>query len=137
VIHNVGRADQVDREGRRRLVSSISRFSEPAATLDGTGVHGVEIVDSCRFGGAFVFDAPWRRLGIGKPLRQSAAGRCLDVDITERVLFALVANRCLEPSSKLAALRWAAERVASPGVATSMTMPRLREPVESVPLPMS
>jgi hypothetical protein len=29
VIHNFGRADKVDREALRRLVSSISRFLEP------------------------------------------------------------------------------------------------------------
>ena len=33
-------------------------------------------------------------------------------DTVERVLFALVAQRALEPGSKLAATRWVAERVA-------------------------
>jgi len=115
VIHNFGRADQVDRAALRRLVGSISRFLEPAASTDGAGGHGVEIVDSRRFGGAYVLDALWERLGIAKALRLSATGRRLDADVTERVLFALVANRCLEPTSKLAAVRWAAERVALPG----------------------
>ena len=60
IIHNFGRADQVDREA----------------------------------------------------LRQAAAGRRLDADVVERICFALVAQRALEPGSKLAATRWAAERVA-------------------------
>ena len=57
VIHNFGRADRVDREALRRLVSSISRFLEPAeavAALEGDA--GVEIVDARRFGGAYVLD---------------------------------------------------------------------------------
>ena len=113
VIHNFGRADEVDREALRRLVASISRFLEPASTFE--SASGVEVVDSRRFGGAYVLDALWERLGIGTALRQSAAGRRLDAEVTERVLFALVANRCLEPSSKLAAVRWATERVAIAG----------------------
>ena len=36
---------------------------------------------------------------------------------TERVIFALVAQRALEPASKLAATRWVAERVAVEGCA--------------------
>ena len=41
-----------------------------------------------------------------------AAGRRYDSVAVERVLFALVAQRALEPGSKLAATRWVAERVA-------------------------
>ena len=40
-----------------------------------------------------------------------AAGRRLDGPVTERVIFALVAQRACEPGSKLAAARWVAERV--------------------------
>lgn len=117
VIHNFGRADKIDREALRRLVSSISRFLEPAdavaATHQGTGVVG--IVDSRRMGGAHVLDALWERLGIAAALRDAASGRRVDADVVERVLFALVAQRCLEPGSKLACVGWARQRVALPG----------------------
>src|SRR6266480_551139 len=112
VIHNFGRADQVDREALRRLVASVRRFLEPAQAVAATAGSDVEIIDSRRFGGAFVLDQLWERLGIGPALRRAAAGRRLDAGVTERVLFALVANRCLEPSSKLAACRWVTERAA-------------------------
>ena len=112
VIHNFGRADRVDREALARLVSSISRFLEPADAVRATAGSEVEIVDSRRFGGALVLDELWARLGIADALRAAASGRRLDPELAERVLFALVANRCLEPISKLAAVRWAAERVA-------------------------
>ena len=113
VIHNFGRSDRVDREGLRRLVHSISRLLEPADAVATT--NGPEIVDVRRFGGAFVLDQLWVRLGIAAALMKVAEGRRLDPAVTERVLFALVANRCLEPSSKLASVRWATERVALPG----------------------
>ena len=45
-------------------------------------------------------------------LRSSAKGRRIDVDVVERICFALVAQRCLEPASKLAAVSWTKERVA-------------------------
>jgi len=116
VIHNFGRADQLDREALRRLVASISRFLEPAAAVSaGCGLEEVEVVDARRCGGAYVLDALFARLGITAALRKAAQGRRLDAELVERVCFALVAQRALEPGSKLAATRWAAERVALPG----------------------
>jgi hypothetical protein len=115
IIHNFGRADQVDREALRRLVASISRLLDPAdAVATGSGLD-VEIVDSRRCGGAYVLDALFARLGIGQALRSAAGGRRLDAGLVERICFALIAQRALEPGSKLAATRWVAERVAIEG----------------------
>ncbi|MHB1930929.1 MAG: IS1634 family transposase [Acidimicrobiales bacterium] len=117
VIHNFGRADKVDKDALRRLVSSISRVLgyEQAGASGEAGTEGassdVEVVDARRFGGAYVLDRLWERLGIGRALVGAAEGRRLDAVAYERVVFALVANRCLEPTSKLAATKWAAERV--------------------------
>jgi hypothetical protein len=115
VIHNFGRADKVDREALTRLVRSISRVLD--VTVDGPGVAGgeVEIIDSRRLGGTFVLDRVWERLGIAQAIRSATQGRRIDAEVVERVCFALVAQRCLEPASKLAAVRWAAERVAIDG----------------------
>jgi hypothetical protein len=115
IIHNFGRADQVDREALRRLVASISRLLDPAeAVAAGSGLE-VEILDARRCGGSYVLDALFARLGIGKALRSAAAGRRLNAELVERICFALVAQRALEPASKLAATRWVAERVAIEG----------------------
>jgi hypothetical protein len=65
-------------------------------------------------GGAFVLDQMWERLGIADALRTAAKGRRIDADVVERICFALVAQRCLEPASKLAAIQWVGERVAIP-----------------------
>jgi len=116
VIHNFGRADQVDREALRRLVASISRVLEPVeAVASGSGLEEVEVVEAKSCGGAYVLDGLFEHLGISAALRKAAAGRRLDADLTERICFALVAQRALEPASKLAATRWARERVAIEG----------------------
>jgi hypothetical protein len=112
VIHNFGRADTVDRDALARLVASISRFLDPQQAIAAAHAGEIDILDSRRFGGAWVLDRLWDRLGVGAALRRVAGDRRLDADMTERVLFALVAQRALAPASKLAATRWVAERVA-------------------------
>ena len=118
VIHNFGRAEKVDKDALGRLVSSISRFVTPDDA--GVGVAAapgeVEVLDSRRLGGAWTLDRLWERLGIGAAIRRAAAGRRLDGDGVERVIFALVAQRALEPASKLAATRWVEQRVAITGL---------------------
>lgn len=117
VIHNFGRAESVDRDGLARLVGSISRFLAPEqAASAGAGGDGVEILDSRRLGGAWTLDRLWERLGIGAAITRAAADRRLDADQVERVIFTLVAQRALEPGSKLAATGWLAERVAIGGI---------------------
>ena len=114
VIHSFGRADAVDRAGLARLVASISRFLDPeqaVAAVSGADGAGIEVVDSRRLGGSWVLDRLWERLGIGTAIRQVAATRRFDGPLAERVIFAMVAQRALEPGSKLAATRWVAERV--------------------------
>ncbi len=106
VVYSFGREDQLDREALRRLVRSISRFLEPAQALEASAASELSFLGSRPFGGAYVLDALWRRLRVDDAIAAAAEGRRLDPGI-ERVLFCLVANRCLAPSSKLAALEWA------------------------------
>jgi hypothetical protein len=87
----------------------------PDSATTGMGASDVEVVDSRRLGGAYVLDELWSRLGIARALIDAAGGRRLDGQLVERICFALVAQRSLEPGSKLAAVRWAQERVALPG----------------------
>jgi hypothetical protein len=115
VIHNFGRAERVDRDALARLVWSISRFLTPEQALTAAAGAEVEVLDSRHLGGAWTLDRVWERLGIGAAIRRVAAGRRLDGQATERVLFALVAQRALEPGSKLAATDWVAHRVAIQG----------------------
>jgi hypothetical protein len=109
VLFTFGREDELDRDAIRRLVASLSRLLEPGEALAANAAPGLEFTGSIPFGGAYVLDHLWHRLGIdkivsgvGRPKR----GRPRDMTATERVLFALVANRALAPSSKLAAVEW-------------------------------
>jgi hypothetical protein len=124
VLHSFGREDQLDRDALGRLVASISRYLGPSAQLQldlaaGAGDEEGLVFLSCRqLGGTWVLDGLWRRLGIGERIRSLLAGRRCDPDQVERVLFALVANRALDPCSKLAATRWVSEVAHVPGLET-------------------
>ncbi|MGH3196406.1 MAG: IS1634 family transposase [Streptosporangiaceae bacterium] len=115
VIYNFGREDAANREALQRLVASVSRFLEPGAALAASAGEGLEFTRSRPLGGTWVLDGLWKRLGIGTVMKQLLQGRRLD-PAAERVLFALVANRALAPSSKLAASRWMSEDVLIEGL---------------------
>jgi len=117
VIHNFGRAEHVDRQALARLVGSISRFLSPEQAMSAAAGAEVEVLDSRHLGGAWTLDRVWERLGIGAAIRRVATGRRLDGEAVERIVFALVAQRALEPGSKLAGTKWVAERVAIEGCA--------------------
>ena len=114
VVYNFGREDAANREALQRLAASVTRFLDPDAAL-AASADGLEFTESRPLGGTWALDALWSRLGIGKEMRRLLKGRRLD-DSAERVLFALVANRALAPSSKLAAARWANEDVLVTGL---------------------
>ncbi len=114
VVYNFGREDAANREALQRLVASVTRFLDPDAAL-AAPADGLEFTESRPLGGTWALDALWSRLGIGQVMRKLLKGRRLD-DSAERVLFALVANRALAPSSKLAAARWVNEDVMIAGL---------------------
>jgi Transposase DDE domain len=114
VIYNFGREEPATREALERLVASVTRHLEPGKAR-AIAAEGLEFTESRPLGGTHVLDALWERLGIGPAMRALLTGRRLDPS-AERVLFALVANRALAPSSKLAAARWASEDVLITGL---------------------
>jgi transposase len=117
VLLNLGREDELDVEGLRRLARSITRYTdgEPGDVAAAAGEE-LEVVESRPFGGAYVLDALWRRLGVADAIGAAVGARRFATDV-ERVLFALVANRALKPFSKLAAAEWASKDVHVPGLA--------------------
>ena len=67
VVYGFGREDQLDKEAVRRLVASLSRLLEPGeGPVAGDG--GLEFAESRPYGGAYVLDHLWKRLGIGSIL---------------------------------------------------------------------
>src|SRR6266496_2617380 len=108
VLYSFGREDQLDTGAIRRLVTALSRLLSPADALAATAGGDLAFTESRPYGGAYVLDQLWHRLGLAKilaGLASSGRGRPRDA-AAERVLFGLVANRALAPSSKLAAAEW-------------------------------
>ena len=103
ILHSFGREDQLDIEGLERLMASIARYLDIDVPVAGGSAAG-------RWpgsGGAWVLDQLWSRLGIGTAIRRLAKsprhrpGRKLDVELLERVIFAVAAAQLLAPYSKL------------------------------------
>ncbi|MCA1681565.1 MAG: IS1634 family transposase, partial [Actinobacteria bacterium] len=108
VLHSFGREDQLDRGAIVRLIGSLQRVLDPEQAL--TAAAGeLRFLESRPIGGAWALDGVWQALGIGRTLSGLLEGRRLDAR-AERALFAMVANRALEPLSKLAASKWVSER---------------------------
>jgi len=104
VIHNLGRADQLDPEVLRRLIGSIQRILlrqeadsegfEPAST------PGLEFDRVYEFGPIHCLRHLWEELGIASALKQPAFG-VLPIAPHESALFVMAANRLCRPCSKL------------------------------------
>ena len=123
VLLNLGREDELDVDALRRLAASITRFADgdgggagqPLGGDAGEGDGDLEVASSQALGGVWLLDALWRRLGIGEALGGVLGARRFGTDI-ERVLFAMVSNRALDPCSKRACSEWAREDVAITGL---------------------
>src|SRR5271165_5289023 len=123
VVHNFGRADQLDRAALQRLVNSINRVLDedggvtnttPAVTdatpeailqieMDRVFELGVVLAPSLA---CSVARGLWEDLGIGAAIRRCIAEGELTAP-HEAALFAMAANRLDTPCSKLAcAARW-------------------------------
>src|SRR3954453_18047073 len=124
VLYSFGRADQLDRAAIERLITALTRVVgvEPGSNgpdrVRVVGVPGLEFVESRPLGGAWLLAGVGGGAGGGvgrgwgtRPLRRRLAAGTRRDPVVERVLFALVANRALAPSSKLAATCWVAHDV--------------------------
>ncbi len=111
VVYSFGRRDQLDVAALKRLVSSLSRFLSPedAQELEAQGT-GLKFISSLPAGGALLLKGLWKRIGIDKCLSKALKGRDFTAPVGDAI-FAMVANRALAPSSKLAVEEWAAKDV--------------------------
>jgi hypothetical protein len=116
VLYNFGRENAHTRDTLERLVRSLSRYLAPGEPETGeSSLSDFAFVESRPLGGAYVLDALWQHLGIGETVTRLLRSRRRDLR-AERALFALVANRALAPSSKLAASEWVQNDVEIPGL---------------------
>src|SRR6266508_6811357 len=117
VMLQLGREDRLDMDGLRRLVGSISRYLDGAGALPPAGPEAALQVESSRqLGSVWLLEGLWQRLGVADAL-QGVLSRRRFTTAVERVLFALVCNRAVEPMSKLSAAEWATQDVVIPGLA--------------------
>jgi transposase len=116
VLVKLGREEELDLEGLRRLAASIARYCDGGGAGEALGEPGeFDVVASRPLGGSWLLDGLWRTLGVDRALAGVLGERRFTTDV-ERVLFAMVANRALAPASKLAAAEWATEDVHIPGL---------------------
>ena len=112
IVHNFGRADQLDREALKRLCTSIARVcaltvidatqGEGSSGSDGAAAlpKDVTFVRTQELGTVTVIESIWEECGVGATLRAAAqAQHCRSP--YERALLAMTANRLCEPESKL------------------------------------
>ena len=120
VLVNLGREDELDRDALARLVASINRYlgvaDAPAPEVTAMVGEELTVAQSRPMGSTYLLDGLWRQLGIDAALSRVLDARKFTTDV-ERVLFALVANRAVDPLSKLAAAEWASEDVLIAGLA--------------------
>ena len=110
VIHNFGRADQLDKAALQRLVASIHRVIDADAgalpVRGKAGLPDIEIDAAFELGVVLVARALWEELGIGEAIRTRLTQAQLSAP-HERALFAMAAQRLDDPGSKLGcASRW-------------------------------
>ena len=107
IIHNFGRADQLDRQELVRLCNSIARVCglivtdpvDPVTQSIGFG-KGLKIKQTLALGCPLVVETLWERLGLRKTLQDIEKTAGVQVPY-ERALLAMVANRLCDPESKL------------------------------------
>jgi transposase len=115
VIHNFGRADELDRQQLVRLCQSIARVCElevtdplqPSMLSSKTPKtplvdlpESLQLVRSLELGTLLVIESLWERLGMGKALCEVTQQSGCQVPY-ERALLAMTANRLCAPESKL------------------------------------
>ena len=120
VLYNFGRKDTLDINQLKRLVKSISRFLPPEDALEAQ----VEIknrgrkfkwLSSRSYGGIHVLSQLWKQLGFTDLIKKRLNDRNFITPV-ERSVFAMVANRCLAPKSKLAITEWINTKVYIPNL---------------------
>jgi transposase len=108
VVHNFGRADQLDRAALQRLVASINRVIDDDAvpTRGNTAVPEIDIDAVFELGIVLAARGLWEQLGIGEAVRTRFTRAGLTAP-HETALFAMAAHRLEAPASKLAcATQW-------------------------------
>jgi transposase len=116
VLLNFGRKEAVDLQGLERLVASIQKFLGSSSNHGQSASSGeVKVLASKAYGGSWLIDQLWQRLQIGDCLKRLLKKTDYEIPI-ERALLAMVANRAVDPSSKLSTEHWVNNEAYIPGL---------------------
>ena len=119
VLYSFGRKDNLDLDQVRRLINSLCRLLPEEERLeleqDNDLAGSFQFMGSSDLGGSYFLDQLWKRLMIDKTIKRLLRTRNYDTPI-ERLIFAMVANRALAPSSKLHIEHWIDKKVYIPGL---------------------
>jgi len=118
ILYNFGRKDRLDLDAVRRLIASLSRYlpsDEVAPPREAGAAEVLEFVAAKRLGPALVLDGVWRALGLPEVFEKLLGERSFRTPV-ERSVFAMVAQRAIDPGSKLAIESWVADEVFIPGL---------------------
>ncbi len=118
VIYNFGRIEKLDVDQLKRLVKSISRFLSPEDVIEAQIALKHDQPDMkwkrCKsYGGIYLLANLWSKLRFSEILSKRIVGKQFKTPIIHAI-FAMVANRCLAPSSKLAVTEWVKKSVHIP-----------------------
>jgi len=111
VLYSFGRREELDLDAIKRLINSLCRFLDPKDEISAKAKDDdLKFIKARSSGGSYLLWQLWNRLNIDNRLETALKVRSFTAPIKE-ALFAMVANRALAPSSKLAIEQWAAEDV--------------------------
>jgi len=111
VLYSFGRREQLDIDAIKRLINSLCRFLDPEDEIRAKAKDDdLKFIKARSAGGSYILKELWNRLNIDMRLETALKNRSFTAPIKE-ALFAMVANRALAPSSKLAIEEWASEDV--------------------------
>ncbi len=113
VVCSLGNREKLDAPTVNRLVGSLAKYGTVVPVprpgcpdqADPNADPGVGTREGRQFGDVFVLDHVWRELGLRTLLKRFAKQRRFRHDL-ERATFAMVANRLIDPSSKLRTETW-------------------------------
>lgn len=112
VLCKLGREDKISSAFVADIISALAPYSDPAGAV-APAEETLAFVCSREYGGIWVLDALWKRLGMAAAVKKILAQRQFRLPV-ERMLFSLVASRILRPSSKLSLEHWVANKVFIP-----------------------
>ena len=104
VLASLGRVDELEASGQlARLTESLARLTEELEAV--RLASDLEARSAQALGGMLVVERLWGELGLDTLIRRVRRGRKLEFDL-ERAVFAMVANRVLDPRSKRGLMSW-------------------------------